>query len=158
MKPNPTTIISLNTRLVSSSSLPPPDRITRHHIDRLIKQGCAAMPRLTGYYATLALGKGCAQLVMSKSGRELLTAGLAWANHDSDSAALWTWLLDFRAATLPPQTKLPEIRTIAPPSSPWLATLYRPAVSRLPLFEATALVVFQRDLIAHLSRHASRPA
>ena len=90
------TIISLNTNLVARSWIPLPDRTTRDHLDRLIKHGSEDLPMLPGYFATLSLAHGCAQLLISRRGRQLLTAGLAWANHDS--ADLWRCLLDFREA------------------------------------------------------------
>ena len=42
------------------------------------------------------------------------------------------------------------------PRVPWLATLYGPLVEGLQIFEATAIVVYQRNVMAHLSRRAPR--
>lgn len=149
------TIISLNTNLVARSWIPLPDRTTRDRLDRLIKHGSEDLPMPPGCFATLSLAHGCAQLLISRRGRQLLTAGLAWGNHDS--ADLWRWLLDFREARCCQQRNSKDTRMLPPPPCPWLATLYRPAVARLRLHEATALVVYQRHLIAHLSRQAARP-
>jgi hypothetical protein len=157
MKPKPTTIISLNTRWVARSLLPVPDWSTRHHVDRLVKQGSAPVPLLAGYFATLGLAKGCAQLLVSRNGKELLTAGLAWGHHDANSAALWQWLLDLRAAMLDQGLGSLETRPGPQPRTPWLTTFYGPLVENLPLFEATAIVVYQRNLMAHLSRQTPQP-
>jgi hypothetical protein len=158
MKPSrPTTIISLNTNLVARSWLSLPDRTTRNHIHGLIKQGSQDMPMLPDYFISVSLARGCAQLPVTKRRKEILTAGLAWADGDSDAAGLWIWLQDYRDARCSQRLISGSTRLAPEPPCPWLATLYRPSVARLPLFEATALVVYQRHLMAHLSCRAPKP-
>jgi len=151
MKPShSTTIISLSTNTVARSAITLPDQATKDHVTRLLRHGSDDMPMVPGYFVTLSLARGCAQLLVSKHGNHLLTAGMAWADANSDSADMWAWLLDFRAATSCQRLCARDTSMRSQPPYPWLATLYGPAVTRLPMHEATALVVYQRFLIADL--------